>query len=148
MAQPSQSLKERTARALIARVEQMGRQVASSLGTPYGNDDISAEEERRRFWLRDPTVDATALWAQGKTPKEISQALYPHRWELLSAGGRITLEEQVKWAEHHARLGPPEGTPEPPDASQTTTAPDSGPQTASMAPDTQMPPMGAQGGSY
>lgn len=113
---PSVSLKERTARVLAERIESMGRAVAEAQGTPYGNEMISAEEERRLFWLRDPTVDEQALWAAGtNTPAEISKKLYPHRWKILGAGGRIKLPEQVRWAERQLSMGPPEGTPTPPE---------------------------------
>jgi hypothetical protein len=112
---PAMSLKERTARVLIERLEQMGRSTAEAMGEPYGNTKLSAEDERRLFWLRDPQVDEQALWQQGKTPAEISKALYPHRWQVLTAGGRIKLEDQTAWAERQLRLGPPSGTPVPPE---------------------------------
>lgn len=106
-----QSLVRIAGERLADEIEARGRAMAKAMGTPYGTTEISAKEERRLFWLRKPGVDEQALWAQGKNPSEISRALYPIRWELLSMGGRITKTEQVKWAKHMLGLGPPDDEP-------------------------------------
>ena len=51
--------------------------------------------------------------AMGLSPQQVSQLVYPVRWEMLDQGGRVELPDQVTWAERHARLGPPEPKAEP-----------------------------------
>ena len=143
MPKPS-SLKEQTARALLARIEQQGRAVGAALGTPYQNVTLTPERERRLFWQRDPEADEAALWQAGKRPDEISKALYPHRWKILNANGRIKLKQQVEWAERMLRLGPPEGTPVPQEAQDGPQAAPTGAQAAeppTEAPAPMQPPL-------
>lgn len=108
MPNETRTVREIAADVLIERREAAVDAAVERLGRPSGAREMPLREQRDAFWHRAVSPeDEAALWAQGKTPTEISGAVYPRRWELFSDHGG-ELPEKVSWAKRLADLGPPD----------------------------------------
>jgi hypothetical protein len=105
-------------RDILSETFESGRRVlVPQLATLMRRDkitEVEAAEERRRFWQRAITEQEEAsLWQQGMTPYEISKQVYPDRWDMAGAEGRVHESEIAAWSHKHAQKGTPQPSAPP-----------------------------------
>lgn len=106
------SLAEHLANARLRVRSALAAAIAQRSGPPPMSVRLTLQQQRERWYYRDPSVDPAKLAAEGRTAAEIAMALYPYRLPLLRALGPKAAD-WVAYAERMQRLGPPEGQAQP-----------------------------------
>lgn len=98
--------------ALMTSMRQaLGERVAAMNRPVYGNEDVPPSEQRALFWQEaegwTPEHEAQ-LVLSGMPSAQVEMLKYPNREKLAKSGGRIHLEQQVRYLRQMGRLGPPD----------------------------------------
>ena len=146
-----ESWKDMVADMLEEYRERTTDEMVAQLGPSPDTEDIPNEREVELFWHTTMTPEQqAALWADPNMDEEtFSRTVYPTRWAMLDQGGRVTEEQQAKWAAKLAAKRPAGSSVAPEPGADTLptlpavapTAPMPAPQAPPGSPDDGYPPI-------